>query len=118
MVPFPCILPAFHELKKQVGDINAQISNPPFSQHSSLAFCPAESTTSKGRGANEDQYSCFATAISAQIPERSRNTMILDIQLKEKAYWMAHGQCEEKLFLLCSFFYFLAYDVHPMERKA
>lgn len=44
--------------------------------------------------------------------------MILDIQLKEKAYWMAHGQCEEKLFLLCSFFYFLAYDVHPIERKA
>lgn len=31
---------------------------------SSLAFWPAEITTSRGRGANEDQCSCFVTAIS------------------------------------------------------
>lgn len=53
-----------------------QIVDWPFSQHSSLAFCPAESTISKGRGAKEDQYSCFATAISAQIPEEERDAMV------------------------------------------
>lgn len=35
---------------------------------SSLAFCPAEMTTSNGKGANEDQYSCFEIAISEHMP--------------------------------------------------
>lgn len=35
---------------------------------SSLAFCPAEITTSNGKGAKEDQYSCFEIAISAHTP--------------------------------------------------
>lgn len=33
-----------------------------------FALCPAEVTTSSGRGANEDQYSCLAVAISGYIP--------------------------------------------------
>jgi len=40
----------------------------PFSQHSSFAFCPAETTTSNGRGAKDDQSSYFETATSAQMP--------------------------------------------------
>lgn len=36
----------------------------------SLAFCPAEITISNGRGAREDQCSCFDTAISAHIPDK------------------------------------------------
>ena len=42
----------------------------PFSQFSSLAFCPAEMTISKGRGAKDDQYSYFENAISAQMPKK------------------------------------------------
>lgn len=35
---------------------------------SSLARCPAANTTSKGRGAKDDQYSYFAPARSPWIP--------------------------------------------------
>lgn len=45
------------------------IIHEPFSQDSSLAFCPAETTTSNGRGAKDDQCSYLDTAISAQIPK-------------------------------------------------
>lgn len=34
----------------------------------SLALWPADITYSKGRGAKEDQCSCFAEAISGHIP--------------------------------------------------
>lgn len=33
-----------------------------------FALCPAEVTTSSGRGANEDQYSFLAVATSGYIP--------------------------------------------------
>ena len=37
-------------------------------EFSAFAFCPAEITTSTGRGANDDQYSYLEPAISAWIP--------------------------------------------------
>lgn len=43
-------------------------------QDSSLAFCPAEMTSSKGRGAREDQCSCLDCAISAHMPKKHRGT--------------------------------------------
>lgn len=42
----------------------------PLFRDSSLAFCPAEKTTSNGRGAKDDQCLCFETAISTQIPAK------------------------------------------------
>lgn len=44
-------------------------------QDSSLAFCPAEMTSSKGRGAREDQCSCLDCAISAHMPKKHRRNM-------------------------------------------
>ena len=47
----------------------------PFSQLSSLAFCPADSTISKGRGARDDQYSYLDVAMSEHMPEMQRQMM-------------------------------------------
>jgi hypothetical protein len=35
----------------------------------SLAFCPIDRTASIASGANEDQYSCFSSAISECMPD-------------------------------------------------
>lgn len=47
--------------------------NQPLCNDSSLAFCPAEMTTSNGRGAKDDQCSCFDTAISAHMPTKQES---------------------------------------------
>jgi len=45
-------------------------------EFSSLALCPAENTTSTGRGAKDDQYSYLAPAISARIPAKNCNPQV------------------------------------------
>jgi hypothetical protein len=41
-----------------------KVDGRPLRRDPSLALCPAAVTYSKGRGANEDQYSCFDMEIS------------------------------------------------------
>lgn len=59
---------------------------------SSLAFCPAEITTSNGKGAKEDQYSCFEIAISAHMPGNKQTS-------EERPQKQKHYKHEEDKFL-------------------
>lgn len=72
--PAERMLTRTHETFKNNSNIasNAMQEFTPF-QDSSLAFCPAETTISKGRGAKDDQCSYLEAAISAHIPVGHRN---------------------------------------------
>lgn len=53
-----------YQRKRKTNKLKQMHDDQPLFHESSLAFCPAERATSRGRGANDDQCSCFDTAIS------------------------------------------------------
>lgn len=59
--------------KKNLSSNTDESKNNLPSEFSSFAFCPAANTTSTGRGANDDQYSFLAAAISEWTPARHSN---------------------------------------------
>ena len=60
--------PTFGNKRVQIDLDDCHCNKP--SESSSFAICPAANTTSSGRGASDDQYSCLAAAISEQTPVR------------------------------------------------
>lgn len=56
--------PVISKEMKDANKLKQMHDDQPFFHDSSFAFCPAERTISRGRGANDDQCSCFDTAIS------------------------------------------------------